>query len=465
MYSRTIQRHSSGEVNCTVRSTTKGYNKKTNSCITRNSAAVQGKRGNTITINPRKSGAGTASASAPGVTRSCPSAPNPSPYGVEEKGKKRYPTAEEIEVIGGYQTLEKSCLAKGNGTQKTVKVCFDEVQLEQVFEYPSENSVLASFPSPPLPGPEREEEKEEEDDEDDEEGLFLLRSSQTVGTGAGRVLRVDESFEVIGYKPVIVVHGLFDGPKQLADLVRLINKSHPGTNVTVIDLFDGQASLMSLWKQVQGFKQEILPIMQNAADGVHLICFSQGGLVCRGIISTLPDHNVHSFISLSSPQAGQYGETEYLKHVFPKTMKTHIYQICYCSIGQKVSICNYWKDSHHIDKYVKGSNYLAVLNNERPNPNARVWKKNFLRIKKLVLIGGPDDGVITPWQSSHFGFYDANETIVEMKNQDVYLKDVFGLKTLDARGDLVMCVFPGVKHTKWHSNDTVYHGCIDKWLT
>ena len=27
------------------------------------------------------------------------------------------------------------------------------------------------------------------------------------------------------------------------------------------------------------------------------------------------------------------------------------------------------------------------------------WKKNFLKIKKLVLVGGPDDGVITPWQS------------------------------------------------------------------
>lgn len=27
------------------------------------------------------------------------------------------------------------------------------------------------------------------------------------------------------------------------------------------------------------------------------------------------------------------------------------------------------------------------------------WKKNFLKINKLVLVGGPDDGVITPWQS------------------------------------------------------------------
>lgn len=27
------------------------------------------------------------------------------------------------------------------------------------------------------------------------------------------------------------------------------------------------------------------------------------------------------------------------------------------------------------------------------------WRENFLQIEKLVLIGGPDDGVITPWQS------------------------------------------------------------------
>ena len=38
-------------------------------------------------------------------------------------------------------------------------------------------------------------------------------------------------------------------------------------------------------------------------------------------------------------------------------------------------------------------------------------KKNFLRIKQLVLIGGPDDGVIMPWQSSIFGFYDYNNNI------------------------------------------------------
>jgi hypothetical protein len=35
--------------------------------------------------------------------------------------------------------------------------------------------------------------------------------------------------------------------------------------------------------------------------------YSQGGLIGRGILEQFSDHNVDTFISLSSPQAGQYG--------------------------------------------------------------------------------------------------------------------------------------------------------------
>lgn len=35
--------------------------------------------------------------------------------------------------------------------------------------------------------------------------------------------------------------------------------------------------------------------------------YSQGGLLARAILETFPDHGVHNFISLSSPQGGQYG--------------------------------------------------------------------------------------------------------------------------------------------------------------
>uniref|UniRef100_A0A8C2J9S5 palmitoyl-CoA hydrolase n=1 Tax=Cyprinus carpio TaxID=7962 RepID=A0A8C2J9S5_CYPCA len=247
----------------------------------------------------------------------------------------------------------------------------------------------------------------------------------------------------VAYKPVIIVHGLFDSPADFINLRRFINLSHPGTNVTVLDLFDRSASLQPLWKQVEGFTEVIYPIMQNAAEGVHLICYSQGGLVCRGILSTLPDHNVHSFISLSSPQAGQYGDTDYLKYLFPQFVKSNLYHVCYTAVGQKISICNYWNDPHHRDMYINSSDYLALLDNERANPNSTAWKQNFLRIQKLVLIGGADDGVITPWQSR----------LVKLL---VFLMDLFGLKTLYTRGDLILCSMAGVAHVFWHSNETVY---------
>jgi hypothetical protein len=38
-----------------------------------------------------------------------------------------------------------------------------------------------------------------------------------------------------------------------------------------------------------------------------IILYSEGGLVCRGMIENFSDLNVLTFVSLSSPQGGQYG--------------------------------------------------------------------------------------------------------------------------------------------------------------
>uniref|UniRef100_A0A3P9MAZ9 palmitoyl-CoA hydrolase n=1 Tax=Oryzias latipes TaxID=8090 RepID=A0A3P9MAZ9_ORYLA len=231
-------------------------------------------------------------------------------------------------------------------------------------------------------------------------------------------------------------------------------QAHPGTEVTAVDLFNYGNSTEPMWKQVEGFANVIQKIMEKSPEGVHLLCFSQGGLICRGLLSTLPNHNVHSFIALSSPLAGQFGVPDVLLRYFPLSARELVYLLCYTKdLQESISMCNYWNDPHRRRRYLEYSNFLPLLNGEKPHSKMAAWKKNFLRIKKLVLIGGPDDNVITPWQSSFFGFYNHNEVVVEMKEQTFYKKNTFGLKTLDTRGDISVCSQPGVKHNSLNGGE------------
>ncbi|XP_038637541.1 taperin isoform X2 [Scyliorhinus canicula] len=76
--------------------------------------------------------------------------------------KKRYPLAEEIQVIGGYLSLERSCLSKAGSTRKKMKISFNDSSLHTTFEYPSENSLI------------QEGESEESDDDEEESSTFFF---------------------------------------------------------------------------------------------------------------------------------------------------------------------------------------------------------------------------------------------------------------------------------------------------
>ena len=89
---------------------------------------------------------------------------------------------------------------------------------------------------------------------------------------------------------------------------------------------------------------------------------------------------------------------------------------------QKGSLSHTFLDPHHINYYEEYSAFLGPLNNESTSnlfPHPSSWRKNFAKLENLVLIGGPDDGVITPWMSSHFACYDSNEKVVTMRNLKV----------------------------------------------
>ncbi|KAG7500953.1 phostensin isoform X2 [Solea senegalensis] len=167
----------------------------------RSASGGQVKRGATITISPKRHGAaggggGTGSTTGSTSTGPTPAAtpsqqPQMSPA-VAEPVKKKYPTVEEIEVIGGYQVLEKSSLVKNRAMPKRVTVCFDVDQLEQVYEYPSETSMLVAGLHAQDLGRQQGEGAQVED-ADVDGGVITSKSTKIVGTAMGRGLRVDES--------------------------------------------------------------------------------------------------------------------------------------------------------------------------------------------------------------------------------------------------------------------------------
>ena len=75
----------------------------------------------------------------------------------------------------------------------------------------------------------------------------------------------------------------------------------------MIDLLHGRHSLAPMWDQVEAFGNVVRQISRENPGGVNLVCYSQGGLICRGIIESMGDIDVSTFVSLSSPQGGQYG--------------------------------------------------------------------------------------------------------------------------------------------------------------
>lgn len=93
------------------------------------SPMAQRRKGNTFTVVPKRRGEPAVQSSSPEPQQEATSkAPNGSthpqaPYSqLGSLLKKRYPAVEEIEVIGGYLSLAKSCLSKTGSTGKKVSV-------------------------------------------------------------------------------------------------------------------------------------------------------------------------------------------------------------------------------------------------------------------------------------------------------------------------------------------------------
>jgi len=131
------------------------------------------------------------------------------------------------------------------------------------------------------------------------------------------------------------MHGIDGYVHQYQQIADWIVKYHPNTMVFNLDIFEGRASIFhTMEAQLQGLIDAVAKLkVQYKFDEFHLLCHSQGALMCRAYVQSQTNHTVRNFISLTSPQMGIFGLTgvvdKYLPAPLLNVTREEVYRILY----------------------------------------------------------------------------------------------------------------------------------------
>jgi len=275
----------------------------------------------------------------------------------------------------------------------------------------------------------------------------------------------------LAHKPIFFLHGINGDHTAGNDMKRWLG----GQTVVEIPLFENipgswnnlptQVHIITNWielytKSHDGFE-----------NGYHLVCHSQGALICRCISEYWDRHNIDTLVSLAGPQLGVYADSylSFMKNTpLEKLTRQVAWRILYKNATQfAFSVAQLWMDPKHVEEYLQYDTLLPDFNGElEPIPR---YKENFLRLRKAVFLTGDmgkntNDGGIDPWFSGVFSYYDKWLRRIDTKDMKVYADDTFGLKTMDQRGDLTLHAVQNIHHGDWIHNYNTFNRYVRPWV-
>jgi len=235
-------------------------------------------------------------------------------------------------------------------------------------------------------------------------------------------------------------------------------KNYPGIYVRAIDLGNHEkidSIFTPMDTQVKIFCED-LAADPELKDGFNIMGFSQGGVVVRGYLERCNNPPVYNFISWVSPQGGQFG----CPGIVNWTWVNDIADCCiYDSwVQDLLSFAGYWRDPYYVDGYIEYCKFLPDINNERATKNQQ-YKKNVLSVKNFVMSYSLVDNTLDPPETGWFGVFANNteDATVPLEDQQLYIEDWIGLKTLFNQGKLH-------KFTTTCSHGDYGSPCFDKYF-
>lgn len=269
--------------------------------------------------------------------------------------------------------------------------------------------------------------------------------------------------------PVVMWHGLNDryDSDRAVETENYIKHLYPGVTVYRVRLDDNPSKDRdaSLYGDINVQLQRICDVVSGMPElegGFDAIGFSQGGLFLRGLLETCQGVKIHNLITFGLPHMGVM-DLPVCNGFFCKGHGDAMLHRVWSPIVQHSIVpAQYFRNPYDMEKYIKYSNFLPIINNERESDDNNWRKEKLLLVNKLVIYMFLQDTTVVPKTSAHFGDIDIETgQVIHLRDTDMYKSDTIGLKTLDERDGII---FKQIDGPHMQIPDAVLSECIDSYL-
>ncbi|CZT18783.1 related to palmitoyl-(protein) hydrolase [Ramularia collo-cygni] len=263
--------------------------------------------------------------------------------------------------------------------------------------------------------------------------------------------------------PLVIWHGLGDryDADGLHSVGELAQEVYPGTYVYYIRIDDDGGEdrsatfLGNLTEQVASVCQALHddPKLKDKKTGevrVDALGFSQGGQFLRGLLQRCNGLSMRSLVTFGSQHNGiaqikACGTWDFVckgalalirGNAWTDYAQSHVVPAQYYrTINDTTGLAS--------DDYLKHSNFLADINNERDVRNA-TYNTRLASLETMVMFVFENDTTVIPKESGWFAEVNATSgEVTPLRNRKMYKEDWVGLKKLDKKGGLIFKTTPG----------------------
>ena len=275
--------------------------------------------------------------------------------------------------------------------------------------------------------------------------------------------------------PLIIWHGLGDryDADGLQSTGELAEEVHPGTYVYYVRTDDDGSADRSntFFGNVTTQLAEVCEAIHNEPGLVDpddrskvradALGFSQGGQFLRGLVETCEGLSVRSLVTFGSQHNGiaefqECGTFDFLCKGATGLIKGNAWTDY---VQGKVVPAQYYRTINETtglgsDEYLKHSNFLAKINNER-EVKAKSYAKKIAALEYFVMYVFKEDVTVVPKETGWFAEVNATSgEVTPLRERKMYKEDWLGLKKLDKKGGLVFRNTTG-KHMELSDKDLI----------